>query len=157
MIERIAYMTQLADGKAAPLLALQATLAAVLVSSADKFEGLFDSGQPALAQAGAAVLVAVYAVSAAIVLVLTLSVYFPVLSRGRGSVLFFEDVRHMDLDDYVERSRNLSHEEVEDDLLAMIHASSAIASSKFHKLRWAFALSAVSLATWLPLMAWAGF
>jgi len=155
-LERITYLTQLADGKAAPLLALQATLAAVTVASADNFAGLF--GGPALvAQTGAALLIGVYASSAAVVLALTLSVYFPVLSRGHGSVLFFEDVRHMPFEQYARQTRSLTENEVEDDLMNMIHASSAIASTKFHQLRWAYVLSAISLATWLPLMGWANF
>ena len=121
-------LTQLADGKAAPLLALQATVAAVTLSLLGDFETVFDPDNGALAVTGALLLLATYAASSVIVLALTLAVYFPIVKRGSGSVFFFEDVRHTEWEEYRERAGTLSLEGAEDEILRQMHRASKITS-----------------------------
>jgi hypothetical protein len=86
---------------------------------------------------------------------LVIAVYFPHVKRVSNSVLFFEDIRHMEWTEFAWRSAHVSEAEVEEDLLRQIHVSSWLASRKLHQLRWAYGLSAVGLGAWLALMAWA--
>lgn len=148
-LDRLVFLTQLADGKTAPLLALHATIAAVTLASSNDISDLFSSGVKGTA---VGLLIAAYALSTVAVLVLALQVYFPVLRQTGHSHTFFEDIRLMSRDDFVRQSLELSGDALERELLDQVHASSGIVSQKFRQLRVAFRLSAITLAAWVPLM-----
>lgn len=148
-LDRLVFLTQLADGKTAPLLALHATMAAVTLASSNNIGDLFSSP---LASAGVGALMTAYTLSTLAVTALAMTVYFPVTRTTGHSHTFFEDIRRMDRADFVKQSLGLSGEALERELLDQVHASSGILSEKFRQLRLAFKLSAATLAAWVPLM-----
>ncbi len=156
-LERIGFLTQLADGKAAPLLALQAALAGATIAGLDRVRALLSGEHGSAAAAGSVVLLLAYIGCAITVSLLTLAIYFPVSRPTGGTVTFFNDIQAMPQGEFELRSRALSHGELERDLLRQIHAASGIAAAKFRQLRWAYVLSGIGIAAWLPLMVWGSF
>lgn len=153
-LERILYLTQLADAKAAPVLALHAGLAGVTIATVDRFEPLMH--ERAWLVALAIGLMVLYTASAAGASFLTLLIYYPAVRPTRKSLTFFADIRELSPAEFAARSRGTSFEDVEADLLSQVHISSEIIGEKFDQLKWAFTLSGLSLAAWVPLMVWAG-
>jgi hypothetical protein len=155
-LDRLGNLMLLADGKAAPVLALHVTLAAVTIAGEGRIGRLFDlDDHAAMAVAVSVALLATYVVSALAVTALVIAIYFPVIQPTGHSHTFFEDIRRMQRDEYVAQSEVMSEEALERELLEQVHGASGILSTKFLQLRWAYSLSAISLMSWVPLMAWA--
>ena len=161
-LDRAIQLTFIADAKAAPVLALQATLAAVTVSQLSPILDLLSPGQHgALAAAGAWLLFAAYAGTALVALVLASLVFLPRTGRAqpvpaeRRSLVYFEDIRSLGEPEFRRRSKLLREEELEDDLLTQVYAVSGIAAAKFSHVMSAYLTSAAGLSLWLTLMVWA--
>lgn len=157
-LERIGFLTLLADGKAAPLLALQAAIAGATIAGLDRLQGLLDvDGEGWLTVLLAGALLLGYAACAAVVAALTLAIYFPVTREIGHTLTFFRDIQVLDFQTFQRRSRALHEEHLESELLHQIHSASIITATKYRQLRWAYLLTGLSLTTWLPLMVWASF
>ena len=72
-------------------------------------------------------------------------------STGR-SLIYFEDISSTTLESFVEQARELNPEEIENQLLQMIHAVSQIASIKMQRVRRAFFLSVPTAIVWVALI-----
>ena len=161
-LDRAIQLTFIADAKAAPVLALQATLAAVTVSQIGSLGELFDgSNHSAGGVALAWVLLAGYVATAAVAWVLASLVFVPRAPRRNAtppesrSRVYFDDIRATPAADFRERGKLIHEEELEDDLLTQVHVVSTIAGVKFAQVQRAFIASAASLVFWLTLLIWA--
>ncbi len=151
-LDRMIRLTSLADSKAAPLLAAQATLAAVTATQLHKMVDLVRDG--AVGEIIAVALFGlVYVACTAISTMLTLQVFLPKNAPGQGSLLFFADIASMPLEEFVERSMALRDEEMERDALEQTHIVARLASAKLQQVRWALFIMIGALAAWLGLMA----
>jgi hypothetical protein len=155
-LDRMIRLTSLADTKAAPVLAAQATVAAVTVTQAYKVQDLVSAAAPGtLVIVG--LLAALYLISTAISMALTLRVFLPKDAPGQGSLLYFADIANMSVEDFVRESTALSDEDLERDALVQTHIVASIAATKFRRVRLALLLMIAALAGWLPLMAMANY
>ena len=161
-LDRAIQLTFIADAKAAPILALQATLAAVSVSQLSPILDLLSpSHHTGGAIVGAWLLFAAYAATALVALTLASLVFLPRANRSPQrsdedrSLVFFEDIRSLPEEEFRRRSKLLREEQLEDDLLTQVYAVSSIASAKFSHVMSAYLASAAGLCLWLALMVWA--
>ena len=155
-LDRMIRLTGLADSKAAPLLAVQATLLAVTATQLDKVADLLRDGTAA--EVGAVfVLGAVYLICTMISASMTLRVFLPKDAPGQNSMLFFADIADMTLHDFVTRSMTMSDEELERDALEQTHAVARLVALKLQLVRRALIVLVVALAAWLGLMAVANY
>ncbi len=155
-LERAVFLTQLADAKAAPLIALHGAIAGATIAGLDRYLRLLDRDvHSPFAVLLAGTLLAVYTLSAITVAVLTLAVYYPVVRPSGRSLTFFADIRGMEASEFAASSRMQTFEQLEEDLLGQVHAVSHIVAEKFDQLRWGFLLSGLGLAVWIPLTIWA--
>lgn len=153
-LSRCIAFTRTADAKAAPVLALQI---AILGALAARFEKLI----PALladpwCSDNAILWVVLFAYAGFMIAsVLTAArVYMPTHPRTGESLIYFEDIAAMRSEEFVERSKEMSPDTIEEQLLSQIHIVSRIASAKMRKVRCAFWLSGPSLALGFILLAW---
>lgn len=152
-LDRVIAMTRSADSKAAPILALQVTLAAASVAQTGQLKSLLDPRE-----AGAALFVvgialaAVYLGASVVSLALAIQVFVPKTPLAGRSVAYFEDITRMSRAEFIALADSMSEAEIIDDLLAQVHAVSGIASQKFARVRLALYATAVALGAWLPGM-----
>lgn len=152
LLERTIELTQVADAKAAPLVGLEAVLAGTVVSQADRLgELLGDTGAPGFVPYLLAF--AVFIVSAIASLFFAALVYLPRNRRSHGSVLYFEDIAAMSLDEFQSRSREQTDDDIEDLLLEQIHQVSQVASRKMLLVRWSFIWGFISILGWAAVLA----
>jgi Family of unknown function (DUF5706) len=155
-LDRMIRLTSLADSKAAPLLAVQATLAAVAATQFHKIVDLVRDGNAA--EIVAALLLGIVYVSCTVISTAsTLSVFLPKDAPGQNSLLFFADIAHMPLKEFVERSMALSDEDLERDALEQTHIVARLAAVKFQQVRRALLIMIGALIAWLGLMALANY
>jgi len=155
-LDRAVRMTQLADGKVAPILALHASLAAVTVTQSAGVGALLTAdghtvGIAALAWA----LFALYAACSLAATWHVARVYVPTApsERQHGSSLFyFDDIRAMGLERFQALSRAVNWESLERDVLNQTFVVCAVASRKLRGVQRAYLFSALVLAAWLPLI-----
>lgn len=155
-LDRAVRMTQLADGKVAPILALHASLAAVTVTQSSGIGALLtaDGHAPGMAVLAWALLV-LYAVSSLVATWHVARVYVPTAPNERAhgdSVFYFDDIRAMGMARYQERSRTATWDELEDDVLNQTFVVCSVASRKLRGVQRAYIFSALALAAWLPLI-----
>ncbi len=153
-LSRCIAFTRTADAKAAPVLALQI---AVLGALAARFEKLI----PALLveswsfeRALLWVVLGIYLVFMGAAVAMAAWVYMPTHPRTGQSLIYFEDIAAMRSEEFVKRSKEMSSDMIEEQLLSQIHIVSQIASAKMRRVQWAFWLSMPSLALGLTLLAW---
>lgn len=158
-LDRAVWMTQMADGKAAPILALHVSLAAVTVTQMGSLGDVLTGGGPgAVATAAAWPAFAVYAVCSLLAVVQAMLVYLPAGRRVQPlgkvpSVIYFDDIQSVGRGEFIGRAMGLSFDLTEVDVLEQVHAVSTLASAKFAGVRRAFFMSAIALAAWLLLIA----
>src|SRR5262245_61897444 len=90
-LDRMIRLTALADTKAAPLLAVNATIAAVSVTQIGNLQDLLDNGNAAQV-ASVWVLAAVYVFFALLSAMFSVRVFLPNDKPGHGSTLYFADI-----------------------------------------------------------------
>jgi len=153
-LSRAIAFTRAADAKAAPVLALQV---AILGALAARFEKLFLALSVESWNFDEAVLWGVL-IAYALCMIATVSVaalvYMPKHPRTGESLIYFEDIAAMPCELFTQRTREMSPDTIEEQLLSQIHTVSQIASLKMHRVRLAFWLSGPSLAFGLILLAW---
>ena len=75
--------------------------------------------------------------------------------RTGESLIYFEDIAAMRSEVFTKRSKEMSPDVIEEQLLSQIHIVSGIASTKMRRVRCAFWLSAPSFVLGLIILAWA--
>jgi hypothetical protein len=155
-LDRMIRLTGLADTKAAPLLAAQATVAAVSATQLHKLLALARDGSAPEVAVGV-LAAAIYLVCTSISIVLTMRVFLPRDSAGQGSLLYFADIASMPLEHFVQRSQALSAEGLERDALKQTHIVAGIVAAKFRRVRFALLAMIGALAGWIVLMALANY
>jgi len=158
-LDRNILLTYMADAKAAPILALHATLAAIAVSQTPEVRRLLERDGAAGLAAG--LLLALYALTSAGSFVLSMLVYMPraphpgARARHGHSLVYFDDIQATPADEFLERSRTVRPADLEDDVLRQVHTVAAIAARKMRFVQHSFLASGATLAAWLVLMVWA--
>lgn len=152
--DRAVRITQMADAKVAPVLALHVSLAAVTVTQAI---GLGD-GHGAMAAATGWALLLAYVALSMVATVYVAAVYVPTAPR-RGaarthhqSLFYFDDIQAMPVDEFEARSIRIDLAVAERDVIRQAHTVSRIASQKLVGVQRAFLFSALTLVAWLPLI-----
>ena len=143
-----------ADAKAGPVLALQVALAGTLAA---RMEGLWViiSEPPFGAEMIAvAVLLGLYVSSLIGSMAFAASVYIPRNPRTGRSLIYFEDIAAMPPEEFEERSRHLDTDAIERQLIDQAYAVSGIASTKMHRVRWAYLTGGPAVLVWIVLLAW---
>ena len=158
-LDRNILLTYMADAKAAPVLALHATLAAIAVSQTAEVRRLVDRGGPTTLAAG--LLLALYVLTSAGSFLLSMFVYMPraphpgARARHGHSLVYFDDIPATPLDEFRERSRTTGATELEEDILRQVHTVAGIAARKMRLVQHSLLASGGAIAAWLVLMVWA--
>ncbi|MFN0096329.1 MAG: Pycsar system effector family protein [Dehalococcoidia bacterium] len=158
-LDRAIRMTQMADQKAAPVLALHVSLAAVTVSQSGQLGAVLraDGHTEWLAGAGWALLLA-YACAALLAAWYIVIIYVPTAPRRGaarthlGSIFYFDDIQAMPVDEFERLSIDMDIDNAERDVIRQVHTVSTIASTKLVGVQRAFFWSALALGAWLPLI-----
>ncbi len=153
-LSRSIAFTKTADAKATPVLALQI---AILGALAARFEKLIPAllAEPwCFERAFLWVILGVYLFFMGAAVAMAARVYMPTHPRTGQSLIYFEDIAAMRSEEFVKRSKEMSSDVIEEQLLSQIHIVSHIASAKMSRVRCAFWLSGVSLVLGLILLAW---
>lgn len=157
-LDRNILLTYMADAKAAPILALHATLAAIAVSQTQDVRALVGPGGIAGVAAGFVLLA--YTVASVASFLLSMLVYMPraphpgARARHGHSLVYFDDIQATPLPEFRERSRGVAASELEDDLIRQAHTVAVIATRKMRLVQQSFVVSGGALAAWLVLMVW---
>ena len=142
------------DAKAAPVLGLQVALVGTLAARSEKlWSGV---GMLPWDAEGAilATLIVLYGVFVIAVVTLSALVYIPANPRTGKSLIYFEDISHMEYEAFETQAKEMPPELIESQLLDQIHRVSQIASTKMNRVRWAFIFTGPSSLLWLVLLVW---
>lgn len=156
-LERVIGFTRVADAKAAPLLALQASLAGLALGDVQGLKGVLSQGWADLESYFVWPAFVTYVLAAAASWGLAALVYVPRTPRDEGSLLYFEEIRRKTLPMFCKELNELDDEQLERQYLRQIHAVSRIASRKFNWVRWSFITGTLALVAWATVMAWARY
>lgn len=94
----------------------------------------------------------IFGLAALLLCVSLVIIYFsqyPKTESRNSSLIFFETIASLKLDDFKKRFKDRSDEEYLDDLLSQIHINSEILSRKFTYLKASLIIIAVSIIPWL--------
>ncbi len=136
------------------MLALQIALVGTLVARIENLQPIAFGENGTSEQVGLVAVATLYIASALAAGSVAAWVYKPRHGRTGESLIYFEDIAAISLDTFKGRSKNLSDEEIEDQLLQQVHAVSQIASTKMRKVDCAFVLSGLTVVLWLVLLGW---
>ena len=153
-LSRAIGFTKAADAKVGPVLALQVALAGTLAA---RMGGLWEilagsSGSGSAVAVG--ILLVLYAVSLLASIVMSVVVYIPRNPRTGGSLIYFEDIAALSVEEFSQQSKRMDAEEIESHLLQQVHAVSHVASTKMKWARWAYIAGVPSVMLWVVLLAW---
>ena len=158
-LDRAVRMTQMADAKVAPVLALHATLAAVTVSqSAGLGDVLSADGVEMWRTVVAWVTLAAYIALSLLAFRQVAIVYIPTAPvRGKRkthghSLFYFDDIQAMDFVEFASRSRSVDLDALEEDVLHQVHVVSSISASKLGRVQTAYTFSGLTLISWMIFM-----
>lgn len=158
-LDRAVRMTQMADGKVAPVLALHASLAAITVSQSTGMGSLLTGSDTRLIETliGWALLLTYVGASLMAFRQVAL-IYIPTAPhRGRRlefghSVFYFDDIQHMPPDEFERRSVTATMDELERDVIRQTHVVASVASRKLAGVQQAYVFSGLTLGAWMPLV-----
>ena len=153
-LSRAIGFTKAADAKAGPVLALQVALAGTLAA---RIAGLWVIlSEPPFGAEGiaVAVLLGLYVVLLVGSMAFAASVYIPRNPRTGRSLIYFEDIAGMPFEDFEERAMGMDADAIERQLIDQVYAVSGIASTKMHRVRWAYLAGGPSVVLWVLLLAW---
>ena len=153
-LSRVIWFVRMSDAKAAPVLALQVALVGTLVARIDHLRPIACGENGTAEQVGLISVAALYVVLVLAAAGMAAWVFKPTHGRTCESLIYFEDIAAISLDTFKGRSKNLSDEEIEDQLLQQVHAVSQIASTKMRRVDCAFVLSGLTVVLWLVLLGW---
>ena len=143
-----------ADAKAAPVLGLQIALLGTLAARFDKLWTIVDRSPCDTESTVLAALIVLYGVFLIAVVTLAARVYMPTNPRTSKSLIYFEDISHMDYEEFEAQAKEMTPDLIERQLLDQIHRVSQIVSTKMYRVRWAFILTGPSSTLWLVLFVW---
>jgi hypothetical protein len=113
----------------------------------------------------AGLLIAAYVAMALIAVILGIFVYLPRAPRTSlvhhhegappTSLVYFDDIRRISLDEYRQRTIDISARDLEQDILRQVHTVSGVAAVKMGYVRYALLSTIGAFLAWLPLIAWA--
>lgn len=153
-LSRAIALAAAADYKAAPILAVQVALAGTLAARSDKLTSILTS-QPLDAEGTAfMILIVAYALFLIVDIMATGWVYVPRTPRTGKSLIYFEDIGPMSIEDFSEQAGRMEPNLIETQLLEQIHSVSKIASQKMRRVWCAYVLSAPTIILWVVLVAW---
>lgn len=153
-LSRAIGFTRAADTKVGPVLALQVALAGTLAA---RMEGLWEilTGPSGSAEAvTVGILLGFYAALLLASIVMSVVVYIPRNPRASRSLIYFEDIAALSVQEFSEQSKRMDAEEIERQLLQQVHAVSDVASTKMKRARWAYIAGVPSVMLWVVLLAW---
>lgn len=157
-LDRAIHMTEMADAKVAPVLALHVSLAAVTVTQSTGLGELLRASGYTVPQAVAGwLLLVVYAVASLIATFYVAVVYVPTAPRRRtkrthtNSLFYFDDIQAMPVGEFEQRSIEIDLDLLERDVIHQAHAVSKIATGKLRGVQRAYFYSALTLLAWMPL------
>ena len=153
-LSRSIAFTRSADAKAAPVLALQIAILGALAARFEKLIPVLLVESWCSEKTVLWVVLFAYAGFMIATVLTAARVYMPTHPRTGQSLIYFEDIAAMQSEAFVKRSKEMSPDTIEEQLLSQIHTVSRIASAKMRKVRCAFWLSGPSLALGLILLAW---
>ena len=153
-LSRVIRFTRSADTKAGPVLAIQLALLGTLAARSEKIQPILLADQWDIERMAIVVLIILYLVFLISVVVLAAMVYIPINPRTGKSLIFFEDIATMEYESFRGQVKEMSPDEVEDQLLDQIYRVSKIASVKMRRVRSAFLLSVPSIILWIVLLTW---
>lgn len=161
-LDRAVRLTQMADAKTAPILALQATLAAVTVSQASDIGRIMDFGEHPYTTALALLVMLAYVGTALFACVLGVLVFVPRAPRISPagpdeplSLVYFDDISRVPFEAFRAKALTVGRDAFEEDILQQVHIVSGVASRKMSLVRIALLATLFAFLAWLPLMAWA--
>ena len=153
-LARATRFVSAADTKAAPVLALHIAHVGTL---ATRFEKLWPDIAGPSSETDIIVLLALivlYVLVAAAGVTWGALVYMPTNPATGRSLIYFEDISKMNYEAFQAQAMKMTLDVIERQLLDQIYRVSEIASSKMHRVRRAFILTAPSSILWLLLLAW---
>jgi len=158
-LDRAIRITQMADAKVAPVLALHVSLAAIAVTQANNLGRLLrGDGHQTVVMAAAWVLLIAYAAASLVASMFVVVVYVPTApKRGRArmhynSIFYFDDVQAMSIEQFQDRSVRMDIDLAERDVIGQAYTVSRLASQKLIGVRQAYLFSAVALLAWMLLI-----
>ena len=152
-LSRAIGFTSAADNKAPPVLALQVALAGTLAARMAGLWVILSEPPLGAERIAVAALLGLYVTLLIASMAFAASVYIPRNPRTGRSLIYFEDVAAMPPDEFEERSRQLDADAMERQLIDQVYAVSGIASTKMHRVRWAYFTGGPSVVLWVLLLA----
>lgn len=143
-----------ADAKAAPVLGLQIALLGTLAARFEKLWNIISRSPWDTEGTVLTALTVLYGVFVIAVVTLAARVYVPTNPRTNESLIYFEDISHMDYEEFEAQAKEMTPDLIECQLLDQIYRVSQIVSTKMYRVRWAFILTAPSSTLWLVLLIW---
>lgn len=143
-----------ADAKATPVLGLQIALLGTLAARFEKLWNIVSRSPWDTESAALTTLIVLYGVFVIAVVTLAARVYMPANPRTGKSLIYFEDISHMDYEEFEAQAKELTPDLIERQLLDQIHRVSKIVRKKMFRVRWAFILTGPSSTLWLVLFVW---
>ena len=158
-LDRAIRITQMADAKVAPVLALHVSLAAIAVTQGGELGRLLEGvGYTTVVAISAWLLLFAYVFAALVASFFVIVVYVPTAPR-RGaarthsnSIFYFDDIQAMPVDDFETRSTRMDIDLAERDVIRQAHTVSRIASDKLIGVQRAYLFSAIALFAWMMLI-----
>ena len=156
-LSRVIRFTRMADTKAGAVLALQFVLAGALATRLlDPLDPATNGNTVSGDDFTVALVGLAYILSALAAVVLAVLVYAPATPKTGQSLIYFEDVAGMDVQQFTAAAMAMDVVEIERQLLEQIYRVSRIARTKMRLVRYAFWLSMVSVLTGITLLALSG-
>ena len=153
-LARVVRFVRAADAKAAPVLGLQIALLGTLAARFEKLWPIVGRWPLEAESATIAALLVLYGSFVIAVVVLAARVYMPTNPMTGKSLIYFEDISHMEYGAFEAQAKEMTPDLIESQLLDQIHRVSQIASTKMFRVRWAFILTGPSSILWLALLVW---
>ena len=153
-LARAIRFVRAADTKAAPALGLQIALVGTLAARSEKLWTIVGKFPWETEGTILAALLILYVSFVIAVVVLAALVYMPTNPRTGKSLIYFEDISHMEYEAFEAQAKEMTPDLIEHQLLDQIHRVSQISSTKMRRVRWAFILTGPSSLLWLVLMVW---
>lgn len=129
-----------ADAKTGFVFAVATAMLGLLASAAPKYGDWTVLGVTLTAIAATLLLASLACVTAAV---------FPRTDGPKLSLIFFGGIAERDVDQFRSDAQNASEETYEEDLVQQCHINAQIATVKYHWVKWASILLAVSVVPWL--------
>ena len=136
------------------MLGLQIALLGTLAARFDKLWAIVGRSPWDTESAVIVALIVLYGAFVIAVLTMAARVYMPTNPRTSKSLIYFEDISHMDYEEFEAQAKEMTPDLIESQLLDQVYRVSQIVRTKMHRVRWAFILTGPSGILWLVLLVW---